>query len=228
MRSYTSKSGNTVDHSVPVRGAANKPTTLDRKSGAAPHLTTCSPHHAKSGREDEGGALVGCEAPVLSLDGHLLSQLVQFFELLDRLDRSKWMVETKLCNRCGQPGQFSLAFLLSTLGVTPRKQKCTKSLRFCALCIQRICRAMLETAPSDLIQPLQAAYTALAGGFTPHSEQSQPTFRRDAAPNADSCPQSENVPLSDPAKRGAALAEKAGACEAGERSETGRCAPSLS
>ena len=86
MRSYTSKSGNTVDHSVPVRGAANKPTTSDRKSGAALHLDPFLPHHAKSGREDEGGALVGREAPVFILDESSIRQLRQFFELLDRWD----------------------------------------------------------------------------------------------------------------------------------------------
>lgn len=67
----------------------------------------------------------------------------------------------KPCSRCGAPAAFSLAFLLSTVGRTPRQQKCTASVPFCNACIQGLCEALGSAAPSALVQPLKNAHTAI-------------------------------------------------------------------
>ena len=69
------------------------------------------------------------------------------------------------CSQCGSPAAFSLCHLLSTLAVTPRKQKCSTATLYCSACIQRVVD-LLETsghsASQGLSQPLSEAYTALA------------------------------------------------------------------
>jgi hypothetical protein len=67
------QTGTTVAHSVPVRGAANKPTSADRKSDASLcSAEVCSGsalnphHHAKSGQGSGDGVPGGGEAAVLS------------------------------------------------------------------------------------------------------------------------------------------------------------------
>jgi hypothetical protein len=63
------KTGITVAHSVPVRGAANKPTSADRNSDASlcsadPCTTLPSHYHAKSGQGSGDGVPGGGEAAV--------------------------------------------------------------------------------------------------------------------------------------------------------------------
>ena len=69
------------------------------------------------------------------------------------------------CSQCGNPAAFSLCHLLSTVAVTPRKQKCDIATLYCFACIQRVV-GLLETsdhsALQELSQPLTEAYTALA------------------------------------------------------------------
>jgi hypothetical protein len=66
------KTGTTVAHSVPVRGAANKPTSADRKSDASLYSadaccgSALNPHHhAKSGQGSGDGVPGGGEAAVV-------------------------------------------------------------------------------------------------------------------------------------------------------------------
>ncbi len=70
-------------------------------------------------------------------------------------------METKRCARCLRRAEFSVCFLLSTLGRSPRQQKCTAAVSFCAACIQDISQAMGIVALPALIEPLRQAYTAL-------------------------------------------------------------------
>lgn len=71
----------------------------------------------------------------------------------------------RLCSQCGNPAVLSLCHLLSTIAVTPRKQKCGTSTLYCSACIQRLV-SRLETsghsALRELSQSLLEAYTALA------------------------------------------------------------------
>jgi hypothetical protein len=72
-------------------------------------------------------------------------------------------MEPKPCSRCSQPADFSLAFLLSTIRVRPRAQKCSQTIALCNSCLHDVL-ASLGTSPlADLQQPLISAYTAIAG-----------------------------------------------------------------
>jgi len=72
-------------------------------------------------------------------------------------------MESKPCSLCSRPATYSLAVLLSTVGRRPRLQKCSKSILLCTACIHDWI-ALGDIAPlSELHQPLQSAYTEIAG-----------------------------------------------------------------
>jgi hypothetical protein len=94
------KTGTTVAHSVPVRGAANKPTSADRKSDASLcSADICSGnaltihHHAKSGQGSGDGVPGGGEAAVVSS----LDQI--------QTNRNKQLGRGKHCGRFTVRGQ---------------------------------------------------------------------------------------------------------------------------
>jgi hypothetical protein len=69
------------------------------------------------------------------------------------------------CSQCGDPAVVSLCHLLSTVAVTPRKQKCGTAIPYCSACIQRLLDLLSVSeylALQELSQPLSEAYTALA------------------------------------------------------------------
>ena len=74
-------------------------------------------------------------------------------------------MDRKSCSRCSRPADFSLAFLVSTIGVRPRGHKCTQTVPLCKSCLHD---AVPFTPLQDLEQPLRDAYTAL-GGDSPAS-----------------------------------------------------------
>jgi hypothetical protein len=68
------------------------------------------------------------------------------------------------CSQCGSPAAFSLCHLLSTVAVTPRKQKCGTAIPYCSACIQRLLELLQTSGHSALLelsQSLHEAYTAL-------------------------------------------------------------------
>jgi hypothetical protein len=68
----------------------------------------------------------------------------------------------KSCSYCWRPAEFSLCHLISTIGTTPREQKCSQALVLCNDCIQRIF-SLIEALPfHGYAPPLSGAYTALA------------------------------------------------------------------
>ena len=75
-------------------------------------------------------------------------------------------MDRKSCSRCSRPADFSLAFLVSTIGVRPRGQKCTQTVPLCKACIRHAARFLASTPLQPLQQPLKRAYTELGG----HSE----------------------------------------------------------
>ncbi len=94
------QTGTTVAHSVPVRGAANKPTSADRKSDASlcsAEVCSGSPsnphHHAKSGQGSGDGVPGGGEAAVPSS----LDQI--------QTNRNKQLGRGKHCGRFSVRGQ---------------------------------------------------------------------------------------------------------------------------
>lgn len=71
-------------------------------------------------------------------------------------------METKPCSRCSRPASFSLAFLLSTIGRTPRLQKCTRTAAFCSSCLSNVLEILACSPIPDLKEALQRAYTAFS------------------------------------------------------------------
>ena len=45
----------------------------------------------------------------------------------------------KLCSCCSRPAQFSVALLLSTVGISRRIQQCSPVVLFCESCIHALC-----------------------------------------------------------------------------------------
>lgn len=63
------------------------------------------------------------------------------------------------CSRCGEPAAVSFAGLWSTVGISPRLQKLSKSHSFCPSCIQAFF-AFVATSPiPSLSESLSEAYT---------------------------------------------------------------------
>jgi hypothetical protein len=67
----------------------------------------------------------------------------------------------KQCSQCRRPAEISLCTVISTLGVTERRQKCTASLPFCVLCLQRVCAENEACLPLPIRQALKTALCAL-------------------------------------------------------------------
>ena len=68
------------------------------------------------------------------------------------------------CSQRGEPAAFSMCNLLSTVAVTPRRQKCSTATLYCSACIQRLAELLGTSGYSALqalSQPLAEAYTAL-------------------------------------------------------------------
>jgi hypothetical protein len=59
---------------------------------------------------------------------------------------------------CGDPAQYSVASVISTLGVSPRRQQCSPAVLFCKSCIHELCDYAL---PPQLRIALEDAYTAI-------------------------------------------------------------------
>jgi hypothetical protein len=70
----------------------------------------------------------------------------------------------RLCSQCGNRAAVSLCHLLSTVAVTPRKQKCGAAIPCCSACIQRLLALLNVSEHSALLElskPISEAYTAL-------------------------------------------------------------------
>ncbi len=64
----------------------------------------------------------------------------------------------KTCRLCSNAAQFSLACVLSTLGVRPRVQQCSQVVLLCESCIRELC----DSPPRDeLRDALRDAYTSI-------------------------------------------------------------------
>ena len=81
-------------------------------------------------------------------------------------------VSNKKCEFCGDPAQYSLAFVLSTLGVRPRRQKCSSVVLICDDCIHTLYESDPQI-PEELQNALKRAYTALNSVPTDHTQRSE-------------------------------------------------------
>ena len=70
----------------------------------------------------------------------------------------------KSCSCCSRPAEYSLALILSTVGVSPRMQQCSPVVLFCKSCIHALATEECWWASTDLSNALQCAYTATEQG----------------------------------------------------------------
>jgi hypothetical protein len=78
----------------------------------------------------------------------------------------------KKCEFCGDPAQYSLAFVLSTVGVRPRRQKCSSVVLICDDCIHTLYESDPQI-PEELQNALKRAYTTLNSVPTDHTQRSE-------------------------------------------------------
>jgi hypothetical protein len=69
----------------------------------------------------------------------------------------------KRCLHCERPAEFSVCAVISTLGRPGRLQRCTASLRFCSLCLHRLCGGVEGSLAIQVREALQTALRALTG-----------------------------------------------------------------
>lgn len=66
----------------------------------------------------------------------------------------------KSCEQCGNEAVITVCWLLSTVGLSPRVQKCSKASAFCFGCLNRLCESTCSLIHLYLRQRLSEAYTA--------------------------------------------------------------------
>jgi hypothetical protein len=64
----------------------------------------------------------------------------------------------KVCSNCSKLAEYSLMFVLSSVGNTPRLQKCSRVVLFCNDCLEELCDSLCT---ADLRKAVNSAYTAL-------------------------------------------------------------------
>ena len=71
-------------------------------------------------------------------------------------------MKRRLCSECGNEAAISLCQILSTVGTTPRKQRCTTAIAFCAACLQSRVKLLDRLDLHGIQKSLGEAFTALA------------------------------------------------------------------
>ena len=67
----------------------------------------------------------------------------------------------KSCSRCSKPADYSLALIVSTVGVSPRNQRCSPVVPFWKSCIHALAREECWWGSTALFNALQHAYTTI-------------------------------------------------------------------
>jgi hypothetical protein len=71
-------------------------------------------------------------------------------------------MQKKLCSECGGTAEVSLCQIVSTVGRSPRQQRCGTSTSFCAACLQGRVKLLQRLGLQGIHRPLGEAFTALA------------------------------------------------------------------
>ena len=71
-------------------------------------------------------------------------------------------MQKRLCSECGEIAEVSLCQILSTIGRTPRRQRCSISTSFCAPCLQGRIKLLRRLGLHGIQKPLSEAFTTLA------------------------------------------------------------------
>jgi hypothetical protein len=77
----------------------------------------------------------------------------------------------KSCKQCGNEAQVTVCWLVSTIGVSPRHQKCSRATALCIQCLGRLCGADATVMPPIIVESLAEAYTAILGPSRANSLQ---------------------------------------------------------
>ena len=71
-------------------------------------------------------------------------------------------MQKKSCSECGMPAEVSLCQIVSTVGRAPRLQRCSKSIAFCAACLEGRIKLLCGSGLHGIQQSLGEAFTTLA------------------------------------------------------------------
>ena len=85
-------------------------------------------------------------------------------------------MQKKLCSECGEMAEVSLCQILSTVGRTPRRQRCSLSTSFCAPCLQGRIKLLRRSGLHCIQKPLSEAFTTLADGCEMRLKSSKPAW----------------------------------------------------
>jgi hypothetical protein len=67
----------------------------------------------------------------------------------------------KSCSCCSKPADYSLALIVSTIGISPRNQRCSPVVPFCKNCIHALATEECWLGSTALFNALQHAYTTI-------------------------------------------------------------------
>ncbi len=109
-----------------------------------------------------------------------------------------WIVR-KTCDQCGNKAAVTICWLLSTVGVSPRAQECSRASTFCLDCLGRLCGGDGVFIPPTLKRTLGEAYTAALEAIqrSSHLCGVPKPVRTDSYPFARSERQSESTEVSE-------------------------------
>ncbi len=76
-----------------------------------------------------------------------------------------------VCTICGETAKFAVHTLISTNGISPRRQKCSRAVPFCNACMQCLCTSNGVLLAPAISTALSTAYAAVTSVSTSPSEQ---------------------------------------------------------
>lgn len=76
----------------------------------------------------------------------------------------------KRCSRCPHEAEVSIVCVISTVGFTPRRQKCSVAVLFCHRCLRDLLAKRGRLFTDDLHNSVNNAYTHINAGEPPSVE----------------------------------------------------------
>lgn len=67
-----------------------------------------------------------------------------------------------VCSRCGKQTEYTVSLLISSVGRSPRRQKCAESVRFCRQCLRVWIVELGTIEPRTVERGAWRAYTAIS------------------------------------------------------------------
>jgi hypothetical protein len=76
----------------------------------------------------------------------------------------------KSCSRCAREAELSVVWVISTIGSTPRRQKCSVVVLFCHRCMRDLLAEHGRLFTDDLQKSVNDAYTRVNRPSNPSTE----------------------------------------------------------